>query len=85
MAYSVIIARESEIEANAFSMADVKVAVGFRWKAGFHASAPFANAIIFFNDVSDEVGYGQRGRIYCRVIFQVSLSNIIRYAPGSLL
>ena len=75
MAYAVIIAGKAEIEAYAFCMADVQVAVGFRWEAGFHAAIPFTGSIIFFDNVADEVGSGRDVGTGCMTIFQVSLSK----------
>src|SRR6185437_11926934 len=75
MAYAAIITRKSEIEANALGMADMKVAVGFRWKTGFHAAIPFAGEIVFFNKVADEVGNRRHRGGYRGIIFQLSLSN----------
>lgn len=75
VAYTAIIPCETEVEANAFRMADMQVAVGFGRETGFDAPPPFAAPVVLFNDAADEVGSGGRGGARINVICQISLSN----------
>jgi hypothetical protein len=56
MTYPVIVPRQAEIEANAFGMTDMQVAVGFGRKACFNPSVPLAGKIVFFDDIAYEIG-----------------------------
>jgi hypothetical protein len=75
--YTVIITGKAKVEADAFGMADVQVAIRFGRKTGFHTSIPLARPVIFFDDITDEVGSGYRGGHGCGVIFQIGLSHVI--------
>ena len=56
MAYAVIISREAKVEADAFRMPDMQVAIRLGGETGFHASSPFSAPVILFNYIADEVG-----------------------------
>ena len=76
MACAVIIMGEAEIQANAFGMADMKIAIWLGGKAGLHPAIPFAGAVVFFDDAADKVGSGGWAA-HCWLMFQVILQDII--------
>jgi hypothetical protein len=47
---------QTEIEADGFGMADVKIAIGLRWKAGHHTAAVSARSTIRCHDLTNEIG-----------------------------
>jgi len=53
---------DAEVEADGFGVADVEVAVGFGGKAGDHAAAVFAGAIVVGNHVANKIAGRRRGR-----------------------
>src|SRR5205085_1768523 len=46
---------QSEVEADGFGVADVEIAVGFRWKAGVYTSPKLIGLEIFADDLANEV------------------------------
>ena len=54
--------RDTEVEANRLGMADMEIAVWFRWEAGDDPSGMFTGGAVGSHDLTDEVG--ARGR--CR-------------------
>ena len=46
---------DAEVETNRFGMADMEIAVRFRWKAGDDPTAMFAGGAIGRDDLTDEV------------------------------
>ena len=55
VANAVVLFGNAEIEANRLGMADVKIAVGFGWKAGLNAASVFTFLQIFFHNLFDEI------------------------------
>src|SRR5688500_8278701 len=71
MAYAVIIPGQAEIEANAFGMTNVQVAVGFGWKARFDPSVPLTGTIVFFDNIAYEIGRRRYYAARCSFFVQV--------------
>ncbi len=55
VALAAVLERQAEIEADAFGVANVQVAVRLRWKPRVDAAAVLARAVVFVNDVADEI------------------------------
>ena len=64
-------AGDAEVQADAFGVADVQVAVRFRRKAGVNARI-FLFGDVFRHDVANEIGRGGGRRIFCVRIAHVS-------------
>ena len=56
MAHAAVAARHAEVQADALGVTDVQIAVRLRREARFDALAPLAGAVVFVNDVADEIG-----------------------------
>ena len=63
MAHAVVVFGEAKVQANRFCVADVKIAVGFRWEACDDFAAVLAGRVVRVDDLSNEVGDFGFGRI----------------------
>ena len=50
-----IIMRNTKIQANTLGMPDMQITIGFRRETGLHTPIPFTGAIIFINNVANEI------------------------------
>src|SRR5690606_4612460 len=49
----------AEIDAERFSMPNMKVAVGFGWKAGMNTTAKTTGTVVFVDDLADKIGFNR--------------------------